>query len=294
MENQFDRNITPRLVGDDTFPEYWDLICRVSIHWFTFLRLSEVRLLRQQIQEGNPGVPLPSGTLQRFLGDPEVFTGQMGYIIPPQGRRPNQIKPPQLACGCTSSWPLLSGWAQSPSEGNSFFPFAVQVIQYLFSHIISPLLLTVCHKTNKEKKGIPDSLLPLLLLRRWWLPVSLKNSSSDLKRLLLSWFGFLFASSSSALLPRSDHPVFSLEFSDCFSAASFVSVHLKLPVFIFSSSEVLHLHYFHTNSCTTQMILLVLQLQNNQQLSVRSLITSLNNLLCCVHWTSHTWFYVHF
>jgi len=39
------------------------------------LLLSEVRLQRQQVQEGNTDIPFPSNTLQLLLRDPKAFPG---------------------------------------------------------------------------------------------------------------------------------------------------------------------------------------------------------------------------
>jgi len=72
--------------------------------------------VRQQVQEGNPDIPLPSDTLQLLQRDPEAFPGQKLHIIPPTcpesppsrtcpenlqteatRRHPNQMaEPPQL------------------------------------------------------------------------------------------------------------------------------------------------------------------------------------------------------
>jgi len=48
-------------------------------HPSIFIRISEVRSQRQQVQEGNPDIPLSSDTPQLLLGGPEAFPGQMGY-----------------------------------------------------------------------------------------------------------------------------------------------------------------------------------------------------------------------
>jgi len=61
------------------------------IHPSNFIRLSGVGSWRQQVQERNPDIPLPSNT-------PEAFSGQRGHIIPPTSPGSAPGPPPSRTC----------------------------------------------------------------------------------------------------------------------------------------------------------------------------------------------------
>jgi len=63
-----------------------------------FGRLSEIGSRRQQVQERNLDLPLPSNTLQLLLGDPKAFPGQKGHIIPPTSPGSAPKPPPSGTC----------------------------------------------------------------------------------------------------------------------------------------------------------------------------------------------------
>ena len=55
--------------------------------------LSKVRLWMEQVQEGNPDIPL-----QLLQGDSKALPSQKRYIIPPMSSRSDQESPPSWAC----------------------------------------------------------------------------------------------------------------------------------------------------------------------------------------------------
>jgi len=69
----------------------------LSVHP-SIICLSVVRSQRQQVQERNQDIPLPSGTFQLLLRYPEAFPGQKGYIIPPASPGSALGPPPRRTC----------------------------------------------------------------------------------------------------------------------------------------------------------------------------------------------------
>ncbi|CAB1438716.1 unnamed protein product [Pleuronectes platessa] len=62
------------------------------------LLLIQARVV-SSLPRGYPDIPLPSHNLQLFLGDPEVFPGQMGYRVPPASFESISGSPPSWGNG---------------------------------------------------------------------------------------------------------------------------------------------------------------------------------------------------
>lgn len=83
------------------FEEHYDVTVRMTFDFLSCSTYLELDKDWQPVREGIPSSPPPSNASQLLLGDPEAFTAQMGYVIPPAssgstaGSPPSWERPPK-------------------------------------------------------------------------------------------------------------------------------------------------------------------------------------------------------